>query len=281
MPRELSFRSAAEGLASFREQLLLSPMPADASVTALPLDEIVICEGVFQQRDTSANAYQSEGHIRVLAGALSDTESFDPVTVWWSGHGWTLIDGHHRVRAYQRRGHTGNIPVVVFPGSPGDALAASAGLNSRNKLMMTQDEKANAAVRLCLLTEKSRSEIVKASGSSDGRVAEIRRTIRQLRERGLSDEVMLSKSWKELRETLKGEREMTQDYDQYTQRKADEIKRALFPIFGKNPVPLADALALALDQLPHELTRRTMSSQYFPVPWGEPGEEPEEEPEDY
>lgn len=274
----LSFVTVVEGLRVFREQLADTPVPPGETPTALPLSDIIVCETVFQQRDTRAKSYESEGHVRVLAAALADGKAFDPVTVWWSGKGWALIDGHHRVQAYQRRAYIAPIPVEVFQGTPEDALQESARRNSRNKLPMTMEEKQATAIKLVLLTEASRAEIVSASGVSDGTVAAIRRTTKALQERGVPVTMMTSMSWKELREMANGQQEITVDFEALHQKKADEIKAALLPIVSKNVVHNGDALALALSQIPHELTRRAMQSIYWPVPWGEPRDD-EEEPE--
>lgn len=278
--RTIKFHTITEGLDAFRAQLAVTPVAPGAIPSALKLEEIATCETVFQQRETKLQAHASETHIRILAAALSSGQVFDPLLVWWNGQDWVLLDGHHRVQAYERRKHIGLIPVDVFSGTPEEALRESAQRNSQNKLPMTKEEKQGTAIKLTLLTSSSKAEIVKASGVSNGTVAEIRRITKILAERGVSIPTMARMSWKDLREMAEDKTKVTMDFDEYTQRKAEEIRQALIPVISKNLISNSDAMALALSQFPEDFVRRAMNSQHWSVDWQERVEGDDEEMDD-
>lgn len=114
--------------------------------THLPVRKIKVRPEVFQHR--SPPQYVSDAHIRDLADKAK-RKDLDPVTIWWDGKHWTVIDGHHRMHGYMRanRGEK-PIPVEVFEGTSEQALARAAGSNAKAKLQITTTEKATAAWRL-------------------------------------------------------------------------------------------------------------------------------------
>lgn len=273
----VDFDSLNSGLRHYEALADLASGEGGPHVEELRLDQLSLCPAVFQPRNTIAISYDSEKHVRELMRAIKEVKSLEPIVVWWGGDGWVVIDGHHRVAAYDRLERSKPIPVVVFEGTPQDALLESIRLNGQNKLPMTTQEKANAALRLCLLTSKSKADIVKATGTSSGTVAEMRRVISELKGQGLTVEEMSTFTWKSLRERLSGPREASGDFSEYTERRAAEIKAGLLDLLHKNPLNDADALALAISEVSYEFARRLMNSEHWPIPWSEPEDDDEEE----
>ena len=103
-----------------------------------------------------------------LTAALRKRKSrtFDALTVWWDGKGWACVDGHHRHAAYKVAG-VGTIPVNVFVGSLAQAMAAAAGANTKDKLIMTRTEKSDAAWHMVTMIEMSKAEVAAAAGVSE------------------------------------------------------------------------------------------------------------------
>ncbi len=146
-----------EALKRVRSEAGKHPTP-DPKPTQLTLEEIAVLPELFQPR------YEvSDYHVRALKSAVSANrgEPLDAVLVWWSGERWYLLDGHHRLDAYER--HNAEHPdrpirktnVKTFCGTLAEAMMCAAGANSKDKLPMSQQDKSNAAWRLvCMEDEK-------------------------------------------------------------------------------------------------------------------------------
>lgn len=151
--------------------------------TGLPLNSIRLRPNLFQHRDP--NEHEGRAHVRKLAEAIgrSKSRTLEPMTVWWDGRGWTGIDGHHRHSAYRLAAVEANhiVPVDVFEGSLGEAMAQAAAANSKNKRSMTTAEKAQAAWRMVVMDQSlSKADVADAAGISQSTVANMRRVHGQL-----------------------------------------------------------------------------------------------------
>jgi len=116
-------------------------------------DEISRMVAVFQPRAIDGQLGIDEAHLSELEYAIGNPENpklLDAITVWWGGDRYYVIDGHHRLIAYERKGIRGSIPVEVFEGTLDQAMARTAALNSKNRLPMRQEDKLNFAWRLTL-----------------------------------------------------------------------------------------------------------------------------------
>ena len=124
----------------------LQPMEPDA----LLLSEIERSDAVFQHRLTSE--WVSHRHIQELLKSLKNTKGspFDPLTVFWIGDGWMLIDGHHRYEAYLQFNFRFSVPVKAFKGTLDEARGEALKANNRDKLPMSASEKSNATWRLII-----------------------------------------------------------------------------------------------------------------------------------
>ena len=142
--------------------------------THLPLDSIDTCETVFQHR--SGYLAASNAHLESLKKALQvgTCKFFDPITVYWIDGSWYCIDGHHRLQAYRDQKVADPIPVNVYSGTLDKAIGKALLSNSRDKLAMSQAEKSNAAWRLVIGTELSKSSISKSASVSERTVARMR-----------------------------------------------------------------------------------------------------------
>jgi hypothetical protein len=151
--------------------------------TGLALGSIRLRPSVFQHRDP--NEHEGRAHVRKLVEAISrsKTKALEPMTVWWDGKTWTGIDGHHRHAAYTAAAVGGNhiVPVEVFEGTLGEAMAQAAAGNSKNKRPMTTAEKAQAAWRMVVMDQSlSKVSVAEAACVSQSTVANMRRVHAQL-----------------------------------------------------------------------------------------------------
>lgn len=153
-----------------------------AKVSKLKLKDIKSLPSVFQHRTNNLAA--SESHIRELVKCLTrhPEQPFSPLVVYWIGDSWCVIDGHHRLEAYQTMKFKAAIPVTVFSGSLDAAILLSLSSNAKDKLAMSAQEKSNAAWRLVISTENSRSMIAKGAGVSERTVSYMKAVMKRLSE---------------------------------------------------------------------------------------------------
>ena len=163
--------------------------PQGDSPSRLPLNTIWQYPTLFQPRMGLEDSVASQAQIKVLKNSISDSQAkeIEAVTVWWSGKYWYLIDGHHRLKAYEdvfkEKGWRGDreIPVTVLEGDLTEAIEASIKLNSRNKLNMQKNDKLNQAWRCVVLGEWSKNQIASICGVGTSTVARMRGRLLELK----------------------------------------------------------------------------------------------------
>lgn len=186
MADEFEEGAACSSIAQALTELLAmarGTLPPSAKRRALPIHKIVLKPTAFQRRGTS------EPHIAELKQAVKNGATLDPVLVIFVGAYPVIVDGHHRMAAYEAAEWTGLVPVEVFEGSLEDAVAEAVRRNSKAKLPMTKTERMDAAWALACLdpnpegakTDKVR-DIRSTSGVSERQVWSMFRAIRVLGE---------------------------------------------------------------------------------------------------
>lgn len=222
------------------------PRP-DPLPTLLPLSAIRETPELFQHRLPPPNA--SEVHARELAKTPQAGFVLDPVTVFWSGRGWVNLDGHHRLRAYRLARWKQDVPVRVFEPTDVDAAIAHAGrANTGDKLNMTRGEKQRTAWRLTVATKLSRAKVVRASGVSDGMVAEMRRVKQALLDKGRSAQELSVMNWWEVRRANSGDDAGSDvDWEARMEQEAQELANKLIKAIGKRGQLRHEVLAIALE----------------------------------
>lgn len=107
---------------------------------------IVIAAKVFQWRLPNENEGARDDHIQTLANAIRDTgKPLDPILVFTVGDAFYVVDGHHRLAAYDTAQWRKVIPATVFEGTLEGASDAGRAGNIRDKLPMSRNEKREAA----------------------------------------------------------------------------------------------------------------------------------------
>lgn len=235
-------------------------MPMPGRLERLSMDAIMFATEVFQPRDINAAWLATDSHVKALVEAVKTAEgnAFDPVTVWWSGLHWYVIDGHHRMMAYRRAKKEDEklpldtIPVDVFDGSLDEAIRQSAVLNSKDKLPMTRADKLERAWKLvCLGNGWTGEDIVSATTVSLRTVATMRKERKGLLAQGKDDP--LEVTWADV---LSKVSPVNHD-DDWKERQAVEWQKRLVRMFGKKfaeqPEIAARAIELYSARLPEEL----------------------------
>jgi len=162
-------------------------VPPDQNPKTLKLEEIHLLPSVFQPRTISDDPLASEKHTTVLVAAIRNepTHNLDPMTIWWSGKHWYIVDGHHRYSAYIKANKTGKlkidaVPVEVFQGSIDEAIERSLQANSKDKLRMSAKDKLNSTWRLVCLGDYSKNELQSKTGTSTSTIASMRKKLAEI-----------------------------------------------------------------------------------------------------
>ena len=197
---------------------------------------------LFQPRHTQ----EDERHIQELARAVRNVGMLEPMLVMYIGRHPYLIDGHHRLAAYEVAGVTAPVPVEYFHGTIEQAVLEAGRANSRAKLPMTSQERHDFAWRLVLMGTYSKRQTLEAAGVSDGQVANMRRA-----KKALGSDAFEHSSWWMAHLKWRGlDRDMSdEERDAWKETLAadyaDRIAKACGPKFRNN----AEIAAMSLDRL--------------------------------
>lgn len=257
-------KTFVEGFNLLKNELATGKPSPSEDPDMLPVGSIRFADSVFQPRTfVGSMSADSDGHKKTLKDAIRNTPDhlLDPVVVWWAGKNWRVLDGHHRLMAYQDLARDKRKPVSVpavrvkvFRGTLNQAIAHATELNSRDKLAMRPEDKANRAWKLVALDDPtmSRPMIARIAGVSERTVGNMREAHKTMRKD--SPEVdPLDMTWKQVKNDMS---EIDHDDDWLEQEAAKWSKRFLKefgPGLGRNPTLLARALEITAQRLPKRL----------------------------
>lgn len=221
-------------------------IPAPEGVTELSLGDIEIVDEVFQHR--SNNMASSSNHCRELTKRLKAGKglAFDPLVVFWVGDGWVLVDGHHRVEAYQGVQFTQPVPVIVFDGSLDDAINEALRGNSKDKLSMTSREKSNAAWRLTVGTDLRVFQIVESSKRSKPTIIKMRLIKDELLQKKLGIN-LANLSWDDAQRVHKGLSPEIPHDDDWMEQQAQALARKMMSTLGAGLGKQPEVFLMALE----------------------------------
>lgn len=229
--------------------------------------DIQTMESVFQPRSLDGRRAEDAGHVKNLMsvirrdmGNTGKPTFLSPILVWWSGQNWYVIDGHHMRQAYIASGLKDvPVPVECFSGTLNEAITESVRRNTKDRLVMRQDDKVRAAWRLVLTNEKSMSisQIVDAASVAQRTVSNMRKAQRILYDQGRNKDDLLRLKWgqaKALSEGRKLEAYSDDEIDEKVERMAAVMCETLVRHLGKNiitqPYVFAKALLMLEQRLP-------------------------------
>jgi len=215
----------------------------DELPSELPIGQIKQLPELFQPRAR----VEDERHIQELVRAIKNRGLLDPLLVIQVGREAYLIDGHHRVQAYELAKVTSPVPVVYFKGTVEEAVLEAGRVNTKTKLPMGTKERQDYAWRLVLLGSYSKAETTEAAGVSDGQVAIMRRV-----KKALGSEAFTYVSWWHAHRKARGQADFEmsdEDRDAWkealAERYADRIAKACGPQFRNN----TEVAAMTLERL--------------------------------
>jgi hypothetical protein len=229
----------------------------------LSRDSIVIAEQVFQWRLLGTDVVNREDHILGMANAIADGgEPLAAILVLPVGDRFYVVDGHHRLAAYDTAQWSRAIPAEVFGGTLPEARREALRLNSRNKLPMTKDDKQEAAWRL-VKQGLGREQIHEWTGASTSNVSKMKAKLSKLRDRGRTTEELGALTWVQARGDWTPE-ERDFDVDAWQERKADKLvdamqKAHIGHMLRKQP----EITAMALEKLDANLPEALMKQWVY------------------
>jgi hypothetical protein len=191
---------------------------------------IHLAEAVFQWRgDRRWDQWDRDNHIYTLSKAIQDREEpLDRLLVMPVGELFYVIDGHHRLAAYDTARWTKGIPVEVFAGSLTEARVRALASNVKDKLPMTTQAKSEAAWTISKenLGDLKAKEVVSLTGVSMRQVRTMRQAWRELNERkGADKDDLMKLTWAQARPLWEGKTGDLGDFDRddWKQQKAQEV----------------------------------------------------------
>lgn len=223
---------------------------------------IRVAEHVFQWRLPGRDEAARTEHILDMAKSLRDTGGpLEAILVFPVGTVFYVVDGHHRLAAYDTARWDRPIPAVAFQGTFDDARIRALTANSRNKLAMSRTEKSEAAWRLVREFGHSRTvpQVVEATGVSARTIFSMRKMLAQLHERAgqIGEELPDDLSWMTAQSMLSGRGDNFDSaawLEAEAQKMVDRLRKAnLGPNLTKQPEITARALRMISDNLPRAL----------------------------
>jgi hypothetical protein len=137
------------------------PRENSKGIRSLPRASIVIAEKVFQWRFTREDIGARDDHVLDLANIIKSTgKPLDPIIVFDAGAQYYVVDGHHRLAAYDTARWTKAIPVSVGEGSLEQAAQAALKRNSKNTRNLSKKEKQEAAWKLGKRLPRQTREVI-------------------------------------------------------------------------------------------------------------------------
>lgn len=243
------------------------PKPSEgARRRAVDRKSIYLAEGVFQWRgDRRQDQWDRENHIYTLAKAIQDSDKpLDPLSVLPVGERYYVIDGHHRLAAYDTAGWTSGIPVEVFAGSLTEARLRALTSNVKDKLPMTAQAKSEAAWTITKenLGNLKGKEVAALASVSLRQVRIMKQAWLELNKRAGGDDKpdLMELTWEQARRLWQGKTNDLGDFDrdEWKQQKAQEVvdlirKHHVAKGLLDHPEVTALALRMLSEKLPERL----------------------------
>jgi hypothetical protein len=250
----------------------------------LARNSIHVAAGVFQWRSPKHNMLPSDDHIFQMAQALLQQRTpLSPITVFQVGKAFYVMDGHHRLAAYDTARWTKAILAQVYQGSLEAAWRSALARNVRDKLPMDKEDKRAAAWRIVKNDDPrdSISIIMTLTGVSKGTVDNMRSTWRTINDGKHGDaEELQALSWAKARRRAEG-REDDAELEDWREVEANKLVNALHKakLIGrltKSPDITALALTKLGEGLPAALIAEWSADEERPFDPHEPAGEDEE-----
>ena len=229
----------------------------------VPRERIRVAENVFQWR---TDARHLDHILKMAKGLLDIGEALDPITVLPVGKLLYVVDGHHRLDAYDTARWRKRIPATVLPGTLQEARAYALTHNSKDKANFTDRDRYEAAWRMTQEwffdgAKYSIPYTAKATTVATSTVSNMRRTLKVLVQTYQAKEEKFPRDMRWRRARMEEQGQPIQYDDNWLEAEAQKLVDAARKAninFAKNPEITAMALRLLHDNMP-----RALISEWF------------------
>jgi ParB-like chromosome segregation protein Spo0J len=203
-----------------------------------------------------------------------------PILVFPVGRDFYVIDGHHRLAAYDMAKWTKAIPAQVFTGNLRDAERVALRSNNKDKLPLTREDRTEAA--WWLVREEDARDSIRSimddTGASKGAVNTMRATLKKLKEMGYDAKEIRGATWNRARQVANGSAEERGQED-WIEAEAQKLVDAIVNAkLGARIIKHSDITALALAKLAPGLPDALMA-EWAPEPEFDPHENDPDNPD--
>ncbi len=227
----------------------------------LSLADIQVYPGAFQWRRFGSDVFTEERHVKDLVRVLKATGGpLDPILVTAVGSSFYVVDGHHRLSAYQQVAWSSAIPVAYFEGSVVEARLKALELNIKDKLPMTLADKYEAAWVLAKEGKEnySKRQIKDLTTVSESTVATMRRILRDHPE---AEGFPWSRA-KGLQFESDGDFDANKWLDEAAEKLTQQLLKVVTVKLLRNPEVLAESLRRIDPSLPSRLVQEWSEEAY-------------------
>jgi ParB-like nuclease domain len=225
-------------------------------VVSLKRSSIRVAAKVFQWRRFGRNLLPSDDHILDLARALHRGEQLPPIIVFPVRERFYVVDGHHRLAAFDTAKWKKGIPARIFTGTLEDAYRVALAANVENKLPMTQNDRTSAAWTLVKKGDPrdsiaSTAKLCKVSTSTVDNMRRVWRTINDGQHGEPED--LQALNWSQAQMRAKGITE-DKEHGDWLEVEADKLVADIVRAkLGGRLTKAPDITALALSKLNEDL----------------------------
>lgn len=252
--------------------------PKPKTPRELNLGVIEMVPEVFQVRHELVSMTRFGQQVGELFKRIRQGKKLDPMTVWWSGKRWIVIEGHHRLTAYREHARETNTPqgqykvaVAVFKGTPKGAEKKAGDDNTKARNQMTSAEIQEWTWRLLVTgTETSPTALVELTSVSRQQVYRMADAIKTLKKGDMAVEEMMELGWWRCRtrsqEEPEGEDPKDGVSEAFKARREKTAKRffaALEGEFGQTWLKQVDALAYGLATQHPQFAKMLLDSEHL------------------
>lgn len=217
-----------------RQESAKAKMPQGPARRSVPRSALLIAGDVFQWRGNQ-DQLERQNHVYNLATALRNQRTpLEPLTVWPVDDKFYVIDGHHRLAAYDTAKWNKTIPVEVFAGTLDQARLRALEGNIKDKLRMTTAQKGASAWTITKenIGSLTADQVAEHADISRRLAFSMKQVWKELNERtDLSEdqrEKLHGMTWKQARDFRDGIRDDDDfDQDEWKAKKADAIVKLI------------------------------------------------------
>lgn len=242
-----------------------APRAAAGKVVNVSRAHIKVAEKAFQWRSDDRNKIPEERNILTLAKALREEGRLDAILLYQTPGADYVLDGHHRLAAYDTCGWKKDIPAQFFHGTLREAEREALKRNSRHGRQLSARDRTNAAWRLVTQAQPGEwPDSVRETAAMCGvghttvdRMRAVWRTLHQQEDANIDE--LKTLSWTQAQRKANGEPEY-KEQDDWLNAEAEKLVDAIKnKKLGNMLTKSADVTALALAMLDEGLPAELMA----------------------